>query len=816
MAFADQARQLAVWDSKAAGIRLLQTSLPVVSLAFSPRGDILAAGTACDEANGRSELQIWNVESCELRRKRNLTEPVYACAVSPDGQKLAYVGGRGHDVFIEQLNAPDARLQIPGGRQITAVGLVGKKGEYRLVYTTLPEPVGAAKGRVFDPEKLEVRPWAAPVPQAAMTCGNWQAVLDQKANRVTLYADGAVAGVLETDHERQGLIHSFCWIPDAQGSPTALAIGTNIQCGVYVYGLPKAEVFPLLRYFRGHCDLVFTLSASADGQFLLSGSRDGSIRCWPLMNLHAPLESRRRWGAELVEQNGRAAVAAIDEYGPLYQKQVRTGDAITKIMWLDGQTVRSEEQPKQILDRLATLPWHVQVSFFISRQAAARAPFNLVGGWHELLGLYATERDWIAWKPSGYYACSAGGERLIGWQVNSDDLLHAPSFYSADKYSKVLYRPDLIRASLKEAAADTTAERDRHAALHVNEIRPPAVKIIAAEQQRLPNAATYLHITATAESRDDRPLVAMQIMLDGRPYGESRRYSPAERGPSLKRKENWRIELTPGQHQIAVQAEGEKGYATDEIEVNCAGESAVKPKLYCLAIGVSNYPGNLRLRYAHSDAKAVQSVLEQNGTEIFDKVEVKTLADGKATKEAIEAGLLWLQKSATWRDLSVLFYAGHGFNDESGRFFLLPIDGATSKPEQTCVSDAMLKDFCQHTQGKVMLLMDACRSASIKINVNELALKLGRADCGAIVIASSAGYQQSFEGEAWRAGAFTRALVDGLEGRADLFQTGYVSSPYDIACYVDHIVRQLTDERQTPICAAPKMPQFKITRATVH
>jgi hypothetical protein len=115
-----------------------------------------------------------------------------------------------------------------------------------------------------------------------------------------------------------------------------------------------------------------------------------------------------------------------------------------------------------------------------------------------------------------------------------------------------------------------------------------------------------------------------------------------------------------------------------------------------------------------------------------------------------------------------------------------------------------------------MLLLDACRSGSIKINVNELALKLGRNDCGAIVITSSASYQESLEGDAWKAGAFTRALVDGLEGRADLFRTGYVSSPYDIACYVDHVVRTLTDERQTPICTAPKMPQFRITRATVH
>ena len=34
-----------------------------------------------------------------------------------------------------------------------------------------------------------------------------------------------------------------------------------------------------------------------------------------------------------------------------------------------------------------------------------------------------TDRDWIAWTASGYYACSPGGERLIGWQVNQFDLI---------------------------------------------------------------------------------------------------------------------------------------------------------------------------------------------------------------------------------------------------------------------------------------------------------------------------------------------------------------------------------------------------------
>jgi len=231
-------------------------------------------------------------------------------------------------------------------------------------------------------------------------------------------------------------------------------------------------------------------------------------------------------------------VAAIDEYGPLYQKQVREGDAIAKILWLDGRTVRSQEEPKKLIDQLVRLPWYDQVSFFTNRQGAARAPFNLVGGWHEVLGFYATERDWIAWTPSGYYACSGGGEQLVGWQVNADDLRRSPSFFSADKFRKVFYRPDLIRSLLTDGTLNTAMQRQHETPAHVNEISPPVVKIVSADQRRIDEHANRIRIAATAESKDDRPLVALQLLLDGRPYGERRRYAGGD-ASGLQRRETW-------------------------------------------------------------------------------------------------------------------------------------------------------------------------------------------------------------------------------------------------------------------------------------
>src|SRR5262249_22168968 len=36
-----------------------------------------------------------------------------------------------------------------------------------------------------------------------------------------------------------------------------------------------------------------------------------------------------------------------------------------------------------------------------------------------LLSLFGAGDEWVAWTPEGYYACSAGGERLMGWHVQN-------------------------------------------------------------------------------------------------------------------------------------------------------------------------------------------------------------------------------------------------------------------------------------------------------------------------------------------------------------------------------------------------------------
>ena len=78
------------------------------------------------------------------------------------------------------------------------------------------------------------------------------------------------------------------------------------------------------------------------------------------------------------------------------------------------------------------------------------------------------------------------------------------------------------------------------------------------------------------------------------------------------------------------------------------------------------------------------------------------------------------------------------------------------------------------------------------------------------MIASSTGKQYSFENTEWGNGAFTKALVEGLSGRADLKKRGRITHKM-LDFYVSDRVEELTQGRQTPVNTSPfGVPDYTI------
>src|SRR5262249_33507992 len=343
-----------------------------------------------------------------------------------------------------------------------------------------------------------------------------------------------------------------------------------------------------------------------------------------------------------------------------------------------------------------------------------------------LLSLFVAGEDWIAWTPEGYYAASASGEKLMGWHVNQgpDQLAR---FYPAANFHKTLYRPDVLRRLLTAGNVERAleeADRERNQAsekVKVEEVLPPTVVITAPERSGVQVNQAELEVRAVARGSGRHPVTALRLLLDGRPYEGQKSVKNITRDrpdrPQGDVRESWTVTLTPGKHRLAVQAESDasKGLS-DEVEVTYtpAQPAAVElPALYVLAVGVSAYPGKLKLEYAARAARDLAALWQARSGTLFRKVEVKLLTDDKATRAEVLGGLLWLRKQMTQRDVGIVSFSGHGVRDSDGSLYLAPVDIDPDNVLASGVPGEQLKKTLAGLPGRLLLLLDACHAGSV-------------------------------------------------------------------------------------------------------
>jgi hypothetical protein len=269
---------------------------------------------------------------------------------------------------------------------------------------------------------------------------------------------------------------------------------------------------------------------------------------------------------------------------------------------------------------------------------------------------------------------------------------------------------------------------------------------------------------------------------------------------------------------ISVVAQNDFGAGTPaKIELVHSAQ-VIKPSLYILAVGVGRYADpDLQLQYPAKDAADfVQAMQRQEGV-LYEKVEVSLLTDDKATAADIRDELYRLQTETTARDVAMLYMAGHGVNNNVGDFFFMPVDADVERINASCVGYAEIKSAISGIAGKTVVFMDAChsgnvlgdnrrRAAVITQAVNDLAAT----DNGTVVFTSSTGRQYSLEDASWNNGAFTKALVEGIKGKADLFNNKSISIK-TLDAYITQRVKSLTQGKQAPTTIIPQsMPDFPI------
>jgi len=455
--------------------------------------------------------------------------------------------------------------------------------------------------------------------------------------------------------------------------------------------------------------------------------------------------------------------------------------------------------------------------------------------WHrlsdgqELLALFPHDdgKRWVLWTPSGYYDASPGGEDLIGWHVNRG-ADQAADFFPAAKFRSRFHRPDVIDrvlTTLDETAAVTAADvaRGVQTSLQANIVQalPPVLELVSASDVTASQA--QLGIRYRVRSAADAPVTKVFARVNGLAQSTARRVEVV--GPD----DSQEISVNVPAHDSEVQifAENRNGVSTAAIvRIKWAGAAAaeaaiprtanssgfeIQPKLYILAIGVSAYRSKdiPKLAFAAKDARDFAQALQRQQGKLYKIVEAKIVTDEHATKDEIMDGLEWLGKQVTQHDVGMLFLSGHGTNDSSLGFVYLPVDADLDKLKRTAVTMADISTTIRSMAGKAVAFLDTCHSGNILgsgqkglSDMSGVINELASAENGLVVFSSSTGRQFSLENASWNNGAFTKALVEGIDGKADEQHSGRVTYKM-LDLYVSERVKTLTQGNQSPVTQAP-------------
>jgi WD40 repeat protein len=794
-----------------ARVRSMTMPLHVVSqVGFSPDGRLL---TALAGPVGTLDLKTGQkVEDAPGARGG-----AWCFAWAPDGGTLA-LGKRdgieiwdpNHKKMLRKLDAGPTRsiTFLPGGAEILTTGLLPREGRSRVSILD----VATGKERKAFPLSA---PWQPQPRDAALAPdGTLVAAASGPNNIVHIWkADGTL---LRAFRGRGAPHFGAAWSPDG----TAIAWGNTLNWlkgANYWQHRPLQTAFDLTRLqfvsrpdLRSYRRAVLRRDSDTlvpERSTLYRSGKEYNLQVWERDYSHA---------GTLLDNN--RALTAGNEWMFYYDLSSAVADRDGKRFFLNADKNLDRRLLQDLIWDLAPSPDHRYV-LSASRDQVLRVwrvePKRL----SLLLSLFVAGPDWISWTPQGYYAASANGEGLMGWQVSNGPGALA-SYYPARQFRESLHRPDVISrlletGSLPEALA--AANKARQLAptevVEVSEVLPPRVTLAAPKVSGGKVMAPLVEVEAEAQATGQLAVTSLQLLLDGRPYegGKSLRKLDPSRVPQTVR-ETWTVNLPEGEHTLRALARTQASMGlSNELEITFAVPPP-RPRLFLLAVGIDDYADStLKLSCAVNDAQSIADTFSQKAPALFDVRPPKILKNDAATRAGIVKGLEWL-KTMEARDVAVIFYAGHGQTDEKGSFYLLPHDFDKARLADTAVSGDLLKQHLAGLRGRVVLLLDACHSGAIGKVINDMARDLADEDCGVVVLCAALGSEKA--GEANGHGFFCRALMEGLRG-----ERGAPRSQRDGCVYLHHVeqyvtdrVQELSGDEQHPTAAKPAIRPLALAK----
>ena len=314
-----------------------------------------------------------------------------------------------------------------------------------------------------------------------------------------------------------------------------------------------------------------------------------------------------------------------------------------------------------------------------------------------------------------------------------------------------------------------------------------------------------LFIDALVLTEGDLAAGNFQILVNGTALGEDRLENVQVNGLNFTAD----ILLEEGNQTIQIlYGTGPKALKSESIVVYYNYSFSSRPSIHVLAVGTDPPDLQFATKDACDFANAFRGQIATTNR-LFDAVYVKTLIGPSATADSIRLAVDQLvddyknSKKVDKKDLIILYLASHGFTDSLDNLWIRGNDYTPTDPRQTSVRYDEITSRLDEVQCKKLIFMDACHSGARSNSgaVNDAIRNLMESKAGYAILTSSKKEERSYEDEAWQNGAFTKAVLEGLEGAADASKDGIVSlnEVYDyIKSRVPEMVSRVKGEIQTP------------------
>jgi WD40 repeat protein len=563
-------------------------------------------------------------------------------------------------------------------------------------------------------------------------------------------------------------------------APRRLALGTQNDILVYDAGTGRLVV-----RLAGHrLDVRCVAFSPLDSNLLLSAGGDQRLYLW---NLESRKEDYCGVGVSVSATTQGWRIAWLQPDGPAARSgRLEAGDVLEEFTDPDGRWIKLAGLPIQEGVYPMRGPENSKVRLRYWRPSTGRrggveltrkalsSEWPIIG---PQIAFFFAGPEWVAATTNGYYRCSAGGERLMGWQVDRN-LSELGTFLPAEAFRKSLYRPEVVQKmvtarSVKDALLQVDPRQEE--VLQVGRIVPPRVRIVSPAPGEQNHGK--VRVEARIEDLRDNTIEAVRLLVDHQAVsapgkGATAPLAPAEyvKGPDGITVVWNDVPIHAGTQVIQAEVRtGNASEVSDPLPVRWG--TAEKGDLYLLTFGTSTVPGGgFDWIPAKNDCEQIRAVFEgQTGPgKLYGSLakQSASLIDDTATRPNLVKALARIQQSATSNDTVVVFISAHAA-ESAGRCLLISHDTDANELSSTAVPMADVKEYLANTKGRRLLLLDCCFAGNANTIKIENEIKEAKNNTGLILGCSCQSHQKAHDNcpvQPPRLSLFTYVVVKTFRG----------------------------------------------------